>query len=341
VQEVIMGCVLQAGLGQNPARQTAIHAGVPSRVPALTVNKVCGSGLKAVILAAQAIRCSDVDVAVAGGMESMSNAPYLLPDARRGTRLGNTKLIDHMIQDGLWDVFNNFHMGESCELACEKYGVSREDMDRFALESHGRAVRATKEGLFREEIVPVQIGGKTVDKDEQPREDTSFDALKGLKSSFRPTGLVSAGNSSGINDGASALVLASEDKVRKGGLKPMARIVGYASGGMEPKWVMMAPIDALSNLEKKWGIKIEDQDLVEINEAFAGSTVALIRELKLDPAKVNVNGGAVALGHPIGCSGARILTTLLWALRHRGLKRGVATLCLGGGNAVALAVELL
>lgn len=341
VQEVFMGCVLQAGLGQNPARQAAIFAGIPPHVPAVTVNKVCGSGLRSVIFAAQAIRCGDIDVAVAGGMESMSNAPYLLPEARRGTKLGNAKLIDHMVQDGLWDVYNNFHMGETCELAGEKYAVSREDMDKFALESHRRAINATKEGLFRDEIVTVQVKDQMIDKDEQPREDTSVEALGVLKPSFRPDGRVTAGNASGINDGASALVLASEAEVKRKGLKPLAKITGYATGGTEPKWVMMAPIDALNNLKKKWSIDVREQDLVEINEAFAGSTVALMRELKLDHAKVNVNGGAVALGHPIGASGARILTTLVWALKHRGLKLGVATLCLGGGNAVAVAIEAL
>jgi acetyl-CoA C-acetyltransferase len=346
VGECFMGCVLQAGLGQNAARQAAIYGGLPPSIGSVTLNKVCGSGLKAVITAAQAIKAGDLDVAVAGGMESMSNAPYLLPDARRGSRLGHVRMLDAMIHDGLWDGYNDFHMGVTCELVAEKFGVSRADMDEFAMQSHRRAAAATREGKFRREIVAVETKGekgdaKLVETDEGPREDAAVDKLAKLKPAFKPDGIVTPGNSSTINDGAAALVLMSAEEASRRKAKPLARITGYATGGVEPKWVMAAPLEAVKNLQKKTGFKPQDADLVEINEAFAGSTVALIREMKLDPARVNVHGGAVALGHPIGCSGARILVTLIHALQDRKLKRGLATLCMGGGNGLALSLELV
>ena len=346
VGECIMGCVLQAGLGQNAARQAAIYAGLPPSVGSVTVNKVCGSGLRAVIAGAQAIKAGDLDIVAAGGMESMSNAPYLLPDARRGSRLGHSKMIDAMILDGLWDGYNDFHMGVTCELVAEKFGVSRAEMDEFALGSHRKASAAIREGKFRREIVPVEAKGpkgdaKLVENDEGPRDDASLDKLAKLKPAFKPGGLVTPGNSSTVNDGAAALVLMSGDEVARRKAKPLARITGYAAGGVEPKWVMAAPLEAVKNLQKKTGFKPGDADLVEINEAFAGSTVALIREMKLDAARVNVHGGAVALGHPIGCSGARIVVTLIHALQDRKLKRGLATLCMGGGNGLAFTLELV
>ena len=346
IGECFMGCVLQAGLGQNAARQAAIYGGLPPSIGSVTLNKVCGSGLKAVITAAQAIRAGDLETAVAGGMESMSNAPYLLPDARRGSRLGHAKMLDAMIHDGLWDGYNDFHMGVTCELVAEKFGVSRADMDEFALGSHRKAIAATREGKFKREIVPIETKGdkgdtKLVEIDEGPREDAAIDKLAKLKPAFKPDGLVTPGNSSTINDGAAALVLMSGAEVARRNAKPLAKITGYATGGVEPKWVMAAPLEAVKNLQKKTGFKPGDADLVEINEAFAGSTVALIREMKLDPARVNVHGGAVALGHPIGCSGARIAVTLIHALQDRKLKRGLATLCMGGGNGLALSLELV
>lgn len=347
VEEVLMGNVLQAGVGQAPARQAALYAGLPPQVPAVTINKVCGSGLKAAMFGATSIRVGDADIVVAGGMESMSNAPYMIPAARRGVRLGHGELVDHLVADGLWDVYGNFHMGETAELVSEKYSVNRKEMDEFSVRSHQKAVAAMKSGAFNDELVPVEIKGRKgevtlVDKDEGPREDSSVESLSRLKPAFRKDGgLVTAGNSSTINDGAAAVVLMSARKAKDTGARPLARILGYASGGLEPKWVMMAPMEAVKNLSARTGLKIQDMDLVEINEAFAVQTCALIKELKLDPAKVNVNGGAVALGHPIGCSGARVLVTLIHALRNRKLRRGVATLCLGGGNAVALAVEVV
>jgi len=345
VGECIMGCVLQAGLGQNAARQAAIYGGLPPSIGSVTVNKVCGSGLKAAIFAAQAIKAGDLDIAVAGGMESMSNAPYLLPDARRGSRLGHAPMIDAMIHDGLWDGYNDFHMGVTCELVAEKYGVTRRDMDEFAVASHAKASAAIRDGKFRRETVGVEVKGekgetKLVETDEGPRADASLEKLATLKAAFKPNGLVTPGNSSTINDGAAALVLMSGEEVARRKAKPLARITGYATGGVEPKWVMAAPLEAVKYLQKKTGFKPQDADLVEINEAFAGSTVALIREMKLDPARVNVHGGAVALGHPIGCSGARIVVTLIHALQDRKLKRGLATLCMGGGNGLALSLEL-
>lgn len=345
VDEVIMGCVLSAGLGQNPARQAAIGAKIPTSVGAFTINKVCGSGLKAVMLAAQAIRAGDADIIVAGGMESMTNAPYLLPTARAGMRLGHSEVVDSMVFDGLWDIYNNFHMGICAEKVCEKYKISRESQDQFALNSHKKALQAQKEGKFTKEIVPVLIKQKKGDpiafnQDEGPRDTTTLEALAKLKPAFKKeNGTVTPGNASTINDGASALVIASLDKAKELGLKPLARITGYTTGGMDPEWVMMAPLKAVQNLEMKTKFKTTAYDLIEINEAFSVASVALVQELGLNPDKVNVHGGAVALGHPIGASGARILTTLLHALANRQLKTGLATLCLGGGNAVALSVE--
>lgn len=344
VDEVLMGCVLQAGVGQAPARQAAIHGGIPASVPAATINMVCGSGLRAVMFAASHIRAGDYDVAVAGGMESMSNAPYLVPAARRGARLGHAKLVDHMIHDGLWDAFNDIHMGDTCELVAEKYKVSRDAMDAFAARSHARATAAIQAGAFRDEIVPVEIPDRkgavtAVDTDEGPRADCTVEKLAGLKPAFKKDGAITPGNASTINDGAAAVVLASARRVKELGLRPMARIGAYTTGGVDPKWVMMAPVDALATMKRKHGIDVRDMDRVEINEAFAAQTCALIRELEVDEARVNPDGGAVALGHPIGCSGARILTTLVHGLRRNRQKRGMATLCLGGGNAVAMWVE--
>jgi acetyl-CoA C-acetyltransferase len=346
VDEVILGNVVSAGLGQAPARQAAIHAGLPPRVAALTINKVCGSGLKAVMLAAQAIATGDADVVVAGGMESMSNTPYLLPKMREGLRLGHGQAIDSMIHDGLWDAYDDKHMGCCGEIVAGKYAVSRREQDEYAVESHRRAIAAIKAGKFRDEILPVPIPQKKGEPvlfavDEPPREDTTLEALGKLKPAFQEGGTVTAGNAPGVNDGAAALVVAAAETARARGLTPMARIVGQAVSGLEPSMVMMTPVPAVRKLWEKTGWSAKDVDLVELNEAFAVQAVAVVRELGLDPAKVNVNGGAVALGHPIGASGARILTTLLYALRDRGGRRGVATLCLGGGNGVALAVEMV
>jgi len=346
VDEVILGNVVSAGLGQAPARQAAIRAGLPPKVAALTINKVCGSGLKAVMLAAQGIASGESDVVVAGGMESMSNCPYLLRNAREGLRLGHGELVDSMIFDGLWDAYEDYHMGCTGEIVAEKYGVTRRQQDEHALESHRKAVAAIKAGKFRDEILPVPIPQKKGDPilfavDESPREDTSLEALAKLRPAFREGGTVTAGNAPGVNDGAAALVVASAETARALGRKPMARIVAQAVSGVEPSLVLMSPVEAVRKLWAKTGWTAESVDLVELNEAFAVQVVVVCRELGLDPAKVNVNGGAVALGHPIGASGARVLTTLLYALRDRGKSRGVATLCLGGGNGVALAVELL
>jgi acetyl-CoA C-acetyltransferase len=346
VDEVIMGNVVSAGLGQAPARQAAIRAGLPPKVAALTINKVCGSGLKAVMLAAQGIAAEETDVIVAGGMESMSNCPYLLPRVREGLRLGNGEVVDSMIFDGLWDAYSDFHMGCTGEIVAEKYGVTRREQDEFALASHQKAIAAIKAGRFKDEIVPVPIPQKKGDAvafavDETPREDTSLEALGKLKPAFKEGGTVTAGNAPGVNDGAAALVVTSAERAAALGKKPMARIVGQAVAGLEPSLVMMTPVEAVRKLWRKTGWSPSSVDLVELNEAFAVQAVAVVRELELDPAKVNVNGGAVALGHPIGASGARVLTTLVYALRDRGKKRGVATLCLGGGNGVALAVELV
>lgn len=335
VDDVLMGSVLQAGLGQNPARQAALHAGLPPTVAAATINMVCGSGLQALIRAAQAIKAGDADVVVAGGMESMTNAPYLAPDARRGARIGDAKLVDSLVHDGLWDVFNDFHMGTSCELVAERFDVSRADMDAFAAQSHAKALAAD----FKAEIVPVAVDVKSVAADEGPRADSTPDKLAKLKPAFKPDGRVTAGNASQISDGAAALVVMSEKALKTHKAVPLARITGYAAAGVEPKWVLVSTIDAVKAFDVRNPWKAADADLIEINEAFAASTVAAIRDLKLDAAKVNVNGGAIALGHPIGASGARIVTTLLHALAARNLKRGLATLCMGGGNGLALGVE--
>ena len=346
VDEVILGNVVSAGLGQNPARQAALGSGLPPSVAALTINKVCGSGLKAVMLARQGILAKDASLVVAGGMESMSNGPYLIPRLREGLRLGNGELIDAVVHDGLWDVYNDFHMGITGEKVAEKYAVSRREMDAYAAESHRRAAEATEAGKFRREILPIEVPQKkgaplVIERDEPIRPDTTAEALAKLKPVFQDDGTVTAGNAPGMNDGAAALVVSSEGAVEKHGLKPMARIVAQAVSGLEPEWVMMTPVPAVQKLLAKTGWTNADVDLFEVNEAFSVQACAVSRELKLDPKKTNVNGGAVALGHPIGASGARILTTLLYALQDRGGRRGIATLCLGGGNGVALAVELV
>src|SRR5450432_387900 len=346
IDEAILGNVVQAGLGQNPARQAALKGGCDPRVAALTINKVCGSGLKAVALAAQAVQLGESDVVVAGGMESMSNCPYLLPNARTGYRLGDQKVVDSMIHDGLWDAFEDFHMGMTGELVAEKYGITREEQDRYAVESHRRAIHARKSCFFQEQILPIEVPQKKGDPlvikyDESPREDTTLEVLAKLKPAFKKDGTVTAGNAPGTNDGAAALIVTSERNAQRLGKQPMARIVAQAVSGVEPKWVMMAPVEAVEKLLNKTGWdRDKDVDLIELNEAFAVAAIAVTRQLRLDPAKVNVNGGAVAIGHPIGASGARILVTLLYEIQRRNLKRGIAALCLGGGNAVALAVEL-
>ena len=344
VDECIMGNVVSAGLGQAPARQAALTAGLPPHVAALTINKVCGSGLKAVMLAAQGIATGDIEIAVAGGMESMSNTPYALPRLREGLRMGNGELLDLMIHDGLWCAFDNCHMGMSGETVAERYGVPRSAQDEYAVESHRRAAAAAEAGWFADEILPATIPQKkgaalVVDRDEPVRADTSVEALAKLKPAFKPDGTVTAGNAPGVNDGAAALVVMAAPRAKALGLQPMARIVGQATSGLEPGLVMMTPVDAVRAVLRKVGWRLEDVDLVELNEAFSVQGVAVTRELGLDPARVNVHGGAVALGHPIGASGARVLTTLLYAMRRRNVRRGIATLCLGGGNGVALAVE--
>ena len=344
VDEVIMGCVIQAGLGQNPARQAALNGGVPSTVSAVTVNKVCGSGLKAVMMAAQAVRLGDSEIVVAGGMESMSNAPYLIPKAREGYRLGNGELVDSMINDGLWCAFENYHMGCTGEVVAEEYKVSRAEQDEFALNSHRKAAAAIKAGKFKDEIVPVEIPQKKgqsmiFDTDETVREDTTLGVLGKLKPAFKQEGTVTAGNAPGVNDGASAVVVTSLQRARELGVEPMARIVAQATAGVEPRLVMMAPVEAVRKLFKKTGWSPSEVDLIELNEAFSVAAVAVTRELGLDPEKVNVNGGAVALGHAIGQSGSRLLTTILYELKRRNARRGVVSLCLGGGNAVAMAIE--
>jgi acetyl-CoA C-acetyltransferase len=344
VDEIIMGNVVTAGLGQNPARQAGLKGGLSNRVAAMTINKVCGSGLKAVALAAQAIQTGNAEIVVAGGMESMTNCPYLLPQARAGMRIGHGKVLDSMITDGLWDAYEDFHMGMTGELVAEKYGITRQRQDAYAVESHRRAIDAIKNGRFQDEIVPISIKQKKGDPilfstDESPRADTSLEALAKLRPAFKPDGTVTAGNAPGTNDGAAALVVTSLEKARELGKTPLARVVGQAVSGVEPKWVMMAPVDAVRMLLAKLDWKTEDVDLYELNEAFSVQAIAVIQELGLDPAKTNVNGGAVALGHPIGASGARVLVTLLYEMARRNAKRGVAALCLGGGNAVALAIE--
>src|SRR5881227_225308 len=346
VDECIMGNVVSAGLGQNPARQAAIFGGLSPEVGAMTVNKVCGSGLKAVGLAAQAVKTGDSSIVVAGGMESMTNAPYLLPQARKGYRLGNAQIIDSMVHDGLWDIYNNYHMGITGENVAEKYGITREEQDEFALNSHRKAVSATKECRFKAQIVPVELPARKkgeapiiFDKDESPREDTTIEILRSLKPAFKKDGTVTAGNAPGVNDGAAAVVVTSAAKAKELGVKPMARIVAQATSGVEPKWVMMAPVGAVRELWEKTGWKNEDVDLYELNEAFSVQALGVIRELGLNLEKVNVNGGAVAIGHPIGASGARVLVTLIYEMIRRDVKCGIAALCLGGGNAVAMAVE--
>jgi acetyl-CoA C-acetyltransferase len=344
VDECIMGHVIQAGAGQNPARQAALNGGLGDHVAALTVNKVCGSGLKAVMLASQGIATGDIDIAVAGGMESMSTTPYLLPRVREGLRMGDGKIVDALINDGLWCSFENCHMGISGEVVAERYSVSRSEQDSYAAESHRKAAHATREGWFKDEILPVTIPqkkgrGLVVDTDEPIREDTTADSLASLKPAFKKEGSVTAGNAPGVNDAAAALVVMAADKAEALGIRPMARIVGQATSGLAPKLVMMTPVEAVRKVAAKVGWELKDVDLFEINEAFSVQAVAVMRELGIDPARVNVHGGAVALGHAIGASGARVLTTLLYALRRRQATRGIAALCLGGGNGVALAVE--
>jgi acetyl-CoA C-acetyltransferase len=344
VEEVLMGHVVQGGAGQAPARQAMIHAGIPNTVGAVTINKVCGSGLKAVMLAAQAIKAGDGDIFVAGGMESMSNAPYYLPKARVGYRLGNGELVDGVINDGLWDSFNNFHMGSAAELIARKFHVTREDQDKFSVDSHKKAVQAQKEGLFKDEIVPVLIPQKKGEPkcfclDERPRSDASMETLGKLRPAFEKEGTVTAGNAPGLNDGGSAVVVMSEKAMKATGATPMARINGYSTGGTAPEMVFYAPVVAVKKLAEKLGRKTNAWDLIEANEAFAAQAIVDAKELEWDPARLNVRGGAVALGHPIGASGARILTTLLYTMRDTKAKTGLATLCLGGGNAVAMSVE--
>ena len=344
VDECIMGNVVAAGLGQNPARQAALNGGLPDHVAALTINKVCGSGLKAVMLADQGIRVGDIDVAVAGGMESMSNAPYLLPRVRDGLRMGNGEVVDSMINDGLWCAFEQCHMGNSGEVVAEHYHVGRAAQDEYAARSHQKAARAADEGAFEEEIVPMAIPQKkgdplVVDRDESIRPETTVQTLAALKPAFKKDGTVTAGNAPGVNDGASALVVMDTARAAALGLAPLARIVAQATSGLAPKFVLMTPVEAVRRVAEKAGWELKDVDLFELNEAFAVQAVAVLNELGIDANKVNVNGGAVALGHAIGSSGARILTTLLYAMKRRQANRGIATLCLGGGNGVALALE--
>jgi acetyl-CoA C-acetyltransferase len=344
--ECIMGCVLQAGLGQNPARQAAIYGGLSDEAGAFTVNQVCGSGLKAVALAAQAIETGNAEVVVAGGMESMSNAPYLLPQARGGYRMGNGALVDAMIYDGLWEAYKGFHMGVGAEMIAAKYGITREEQDAFAAESHSRAAAATAQGVFREEILPVEIpaakkgaAATVFSVDEPIRPETTVEVLARLKPAFQEGGTVTAGNSPGVSDGAAALVVTSSERARQLGLKPLAVIRAQATSGGAPEWFGLAPIEAVRRVAARAGWLLDEVDLFELNEAFAVQALAVLRDLGLDGAKVNVHGGAVALGHPIGASGARVLTTLLYAMERYGKTKGIAALCLGGGNAVALAVE--
>jgi acetyl-CoA C-acetyltransferase len=346
IDECIMGNVLPAGLGQNPARQAAIYGGLAPEVGAMTINKVCGSGLKAVALAAQAIQTGNSTIVVAGGMESMTNAPYLLPQARKGFRLGDAQVVDSMIRDGLWDVYNDYHMGITGENVAEKYGIAREEQDEFAVNSHRKAVAAIKECRFKSQIVPIELPAKKkgappviFDKDESPREDTTIEILRALKPAFKKDGTVTAGNAPGVNDGAAAVVVTSAAKAKELGAKPMVRIVAQATSGIDPAFVMMAPVGAVRKIWEKTGWKSEDVDLYELNEAFSVQALGVMHELGLNPESVNVNGGAVAIGHPIGASGARVLTTLIYEMIRRDVHRGIAALCLGGGNAVAMAVE--
>jgi acetyl-CoA C-acetyltransferase len=344
VDECIMGNVIQAGNGQNPARQAALNGGLSDRVAAMTINKVCGSGLKAVMLAAQGIATGDIEIAVVGGMESMSNAPYLLPRVREGLRMGNGQLVDSLVHDGLWCSFEQCHMGMSGEVVADLFAVGRAEQDQYAAASHQKAVEATRQGWFADEILPIQVPRKkgpplVIDRDETIREDTTAESLASLKPAFKPDGTVTAGNAPGVNDAAAALVVMSADKARALGLTPLVRIVGQATSGLAPKLVMMTPVEAVRRVAAKVGWNLADVDLFEINEAFSVQAIAVMRELGIDPSRVNVHGGAVALGHAIGASGARVLTTLIYAMRHRNVRRGIAALCLGGGNGVALAVE--
>lgn len=346
VDECIMGNVVSAGTGQAPARQAALKGGLSEHVAALTINKVCGSGLKSVMLAHQGILTGDIEIAVAGGMESMSGAPYLLPRVREGLRMGHAQIVDSMIHDGLWCPFENWHMGNAGETVAEAYTVSRDDQDQYSVDSHKKAAAAQASGAFTAEILPVSIPQKkgdalVFDKDESVRADTTAATLRALKPAFKKDGSVTAGNAPPVNDGAAALVVMSAERAKTLGVTPMARVVAQATSGLAPKMLLMTPVEATRKVLKKAGWSLTDVDLLELNEAFAVQAVAVMRELGLDPARVNVNGGAVALGHAIGASGARILTTLLYALKARGGKRGIATLCLGGGNGVALAVEML
>jgi acetyl-CoA C-acetyltransferase len=348
VEECIMGCVLQAGVGQNPARQAAIHGGLPASSAALTVNQVCGSGLRAVALCAQAVAVGDAEIMVGGGMESMSNAPYLLTQARTGYRMGNGTLVDAMINDGLWEAYRGFHMGIGAEMIAEKYGLTRAEQDAFAAASHQKAAKATAEGLFKDQIVPVEIPAakkgeapRVFDKDEAIRPETTVEILAKLRPAFKEGGTVTAGNAPGVSDGAAAAVVMSAEAAKSRGLRPMAVVRGQVTAGREPEWFGLAPIDAIRKLMPKVGWDLGSVDLFELNEAFSSQALAVIRDLELDPAKVNVHGGAVAMGHPIGASGAAVLVKLLYAMEQQGKKRGVAALCLGGGNAVAMAVERL
>jgi acetyl-CoA C-acetyltransferase len=343
VDEVIMGCVLQAGLGQNPARQAALKAGLPDTIAAFTVNKVCGSGLKAVMLAAQAIRAGDADVILAGGMESMSRAPHLLFGARLGWKIGDQKAVDAMIHDGLWCAFENWHMGDAAEHIAAKCDIARAEQDRFSVQSHQRAAQAWAEGAFRAEVLRVTVGGgpkaKTLAQDEGFRADTNVSALAKLKPSFRADGTVTAGNASMLSDGAAALAVVSSRSLERFGLRPMARVVAYATSGIAPKDIFLAPVGAVRMVLEKAKLTMQDIDLFELNEAFAAQMLACNKDLRIDEAKLNIHGGAIALGHPIGASGTRVLVTLLHALERRNLRRGLASLCLGGGNAVTMIVE--
>ena len=346
VDEVIMGNVVSAGLGQNPARQAALNGGLPPEVSALTINKVCGSGLKAVALAAQSIQTGNADIVVAGGMESMTNAPYLLPQGRSGFRMGNAVAVDSMVHDGLWDAFNDYHMGVTGENVAEKYNITREEQDEYALNSHRKAAAAWKECRFSSQVVPVEVPAKKkgqppmlIERDESIREDASLEALRALKPAFKKDGTVTAGNAPGVNDAAAALVVTSAKKAAELGLKPLVRIHAQASSGVEPQWVMMAPVAGVQKVLARAGWSADSIDLLELNEAFAVQAIAVTRELGIPFDKVNVNGGAVAIGHPIGASGARVLVTLIYEMIRRDVHRGVAALCLGGGNSVALAIE--
>jgi acetyl-CoA C-acetyltransferase len=346
IDECIMGNVVSAGLGQNPARQAALYGGLPPEVSALTINKVCGSGLKAVGLAAQAVQTGNAEIVIAGGMESMSNAPYLLPQGRNGFRMGDAKVVDSMITDGLWDIYNNYHMGMTGENVAEKHGITREEQDEYALKSHQKATAAHRAGYFQDEMLAVEVPAKkkgeaptVFDRDESVREDASIEALRALKPAFKKDGTVTAGNAPGVNDGAAAVVVMSTKKAKELGLEPMVHIRAQATSGVDPKWVMLAPVIGVQRIWKKTGWKPEEVDLYELNEAFAVQAIGVLKELGLGQDNVNVHGGAVAIGHPIGASGARVLTTLIYAMQQRDAKKGVAALCLGGGNSMAMAVE--